>query len=159
MVLTFNSVTGAVACGPVSVGCPTTGADGGNFGFAGTDISSPGSGLSAVQFTGRQMFLMGVFLTAATPSGAGPAAIVHSAASVLETDFFPLIGQTFFVGDGLGTTGQQNFYVPAGATRLFLGFADGVPGFVGSPGAYGDNSGSLTVDFAEIGRASCRERV
>jgi hypothetical protein len=36
--------------------------------------------------------------------------------------------------------------VPAGATRLFLGISD-APGFDGSPGAYGDNSGAFTASF------------
>jgi hypothetical protein len=40
----------------------------------------------------------------------------------------------------------QQFNVPVGATRLFLGLSD-APGFDGNPGAYDDNFGSFTVSF------------
>jgi hypothetical protein len=57
----------------------------------------------------------------------------------------PLIQQTFFIGNGRTSSGAvQTFHVPAGATRLYLGFADAVS-FVGTPCCYGDNSGSLTA--------------
>ena len=52
----------------------------------------------------------------------------------------PRIGQTFFVGSGRG----RSFRVPARATRLFVGFADGYL-YVGAPGWYGNNGGELTV--------------
>jgi len=43
----------------------------------------------------------------------------------------------------------QEFYAPAGATRLFLGFADAYEfGYPTSyPGYYNDNSGLLEVEF------------
>jgi hypothetical protein len=62
----------------------------------------------------------------------------------------PSIGQTFFIGDGLTETGNgtvQQFVVPAAATRLFLGFADG-GSFSGQPNRYGDKSGSLVATFS-----------
>jgi PEP-CTERM motif len=59
----------------------------------------------------------------------------------------PDLQQAFFIGDGLtgdGTGATQTFYVPTGATTLYLGLADAC-GYNGSPSCYGDNSGSFTV--------------
>lgn len=99
------------------------------------------------------MFLTGVFLGPANP-GTAPSTIDYTTLSSNALSFNPLLGQVFFIGDGLGTGSiVQQFFVPSGATRLFFGFADGIPGF-GSPstpvppGAYTDNSGSLTVDYS-----------
>ncbi len=50
----------------------------------------------------------------------------------------PFLKQVFFIGDGLtgnGTGAAQQFIVPAGATRLFLGPADGT-GWVNNSGAF-----------------------
>ena len=52
----------------------------------------------------------------------------------------PEIGQTFLIGDGVG----RRYLAPAAATRLFLGFAEGMF-YVGEPGWYGNNSGALEV--------------
>jgi hypothetical protein len=52
----------------------------------------------------------------------------------------PDIGQTFLVGHGKG----RSYEVPAGATRLYLGFADGYL-YTGPPGWYGNNGGALSV--------------
>jgi PEP-CTERM motif len=146
-VLTFNSVTGSVSCGG---GCTFVGPNGGtNQGGAstGTNISLTNSGLSPIQFTGREFFLVGVFLDNTVPSGAGPASIGDYGGGTITTtqaSYSPVIDQTFFIGTG-NNNGQQIFNVPATATRLFLGFADGVPLFNGQAGAYGDNLGSLTA--------------
>ncbi len=75
----------------------------------------------------------------------------------------------FYIGDGLigdGSGAAQQFVVPAGATRLFLGIPD-APAFNGGPGGYGDNFGSFTASFvvtpepSSVGLDSCghRERV
>jgi hypothetical protein len=51
------------------------------------------------------------------------------------------LNQVFFIGDGLtgnGTGTVQQFVIPAGATRLYLGSADGA-------GANYNNSGSFSV--------------
>jgi hypothetical protein len=56
----------------------------------------------------------------------------------------------FFIGDGLTGTGKgnvQKFAVPRGATRLFLGIADG-GSFGGPPGCYGDNLGTFQVQVS-----------
>jgi hypothetical protein len=97
------------------------------------------------------MFLIGVFLGSGLPPSPvasigdyGTGAISPTAAS-----YTPILGQTFFVGDGLtgnGTGSVQQFIVPAGATRLFLGFADAMF-FVGQAGMFNDNIGSLAVNL------------
>lgn len=153
--LTFNSVTGLVSCGG---GCSNVGPNGGtNQGgpSTGTNIGLTGSGLSQIQFNGMEFFLVAVFLDNTTPSGAGPASIGTYGAggtiSATAASYSPLIGQTFYVGTGNNNggigNGQQIYNVPATATRLFLGFADGVPLFNGQAGAYGDNTGSLVANF------------
>jgi hypothetical protein len=102
------------------------------------------------------MFLIGVFLDGTEPTGAGPATLAYTDTSAAGLSFSPLLKQLFFIGDGLGTgSAQQRFMVPTGATRMFLGFADGTP-FFGSPStvvapfAYGDNTGSLTVNYTLV---------
>ena len=126
-------------------------------GYAGTDLSVNGNGVSGLQFVGRQMFLVGVFLDASVPTGTGPYTLFYDNAAADLPQYTPLLGQLFFVGDGQATGGAQQFFIPSGATRLFLGFADGIPGFTGTVGAYDDNTGSLNVTFAEINGAGVPE--
>jgi hypothetical protein len=52
----------------------------------------------------------------------------------------PRIGQTFLIGNGKG----RSYQVPGGASRLYVGFADGYL-YVGEPGWYGNNAGGLSV--------------
>jgi PEP-CTERM motif len=127
----------------------TTSGDGKDFGSQppATNITS-GNNISGIQFTGMEMFLIGVFLGPALPTS-----LVANAPDFKTnnnfTEFDPLVGQTFFIGDGLTGTGTgtvQTFVVPTGATRLFLGFADG-PSFVGMASMYADNTGSLAVNL------------
>jgi len=85
--------------------------------------------------------LIGVFLDANLPTAsAAPAALNFASLGTTFASLSPLLQQPFFIGDGLtgiGTGAAQDFIVPAGATRLFLGTMD----------AYGwyDNSGSFNV--------------
>jgi hypothetical protein len=154
--LKFSSVTGTVACGQGGMCASGVGPDGTTIaGYTGTNIGCTACGLGAIQFTGRQFFLVGVFLDAASvPSGANPAGLPnYTDASVLGSTFSPGLNQVFFIGDGQGTSGAQTFNIPATAARLFLGFADGTPLFgsastQANAGAYGDNSGSLSATFA-----------
>jgi hypothetical protein len=90
--------------------------------------------------------LVGVFLDASQPdSSAAPAALDFSG-SGLGTGFTtlsPALKQAFFIGDGLTGTGTgsiQQFVVPAGATRLFLGTSDGV-GWFNNTGTFNVTSG------------------
>jgi hypothetical protein len=99
-------------------------------------------------------YIAGVFLAASGPSGTLPTALDFTGSG--GTSFNSLsasIDQVFFVGDGLtgdatGTT--QTFYVPTGATELYLGLADAC-GYNGGPGCLQDNSGSFTVNYDEAG--------
>ncbi|MBX5497277.1 MAG: PEP-CTERM sorting domain-containing protein [Bryobacteraceae bacterium] len=93
------------------------------------------------------LFLAGVFLGPNLPPGPPPATWVYSPFNVLT----PLLAQVFFIGDGLTGTGTgdvQQFVVPAGATRLFLGFVDGNNSwaFQGLNSHYGDNGGEIEGD-------------
>ena len=111
--------------------CAPAPADGNpnTFPLTGTNFSANG-GLSGIKYIGRTMFLIGVFLDGAEPTGTAPATLDYSVTSPLALTVSPLLRQLFFIGDGLGTGGaNQHFMVPTGATRLFLGFADGVPYF------------------------------
>lgn len=168
VVLNFTSTSGTVACSPGST-CSAAGTEGTSvYSTSVTNVSSwptvtaGYNGISGISMTGRIMFLVGVYLPAPyTPTpGSHPASLSYSSTfgdannPNAQTDFHPLIGQTFFMGDGLANnlTGSpaQHFYVPAGATRLFLGFADQ---YTDHPGAYADNWGSLTVTTSGPGGA------
>jgi hypothetical protein len=162
-VLRVTSVTGGVSCCTFD---PPNGADGAPAvgpvpGGRNTNILSA-NGISGLRNTDAYMFLVGVFLTDAPPSVAATPDRLDFTSTAIGTNFTtlaPAIAQTFFIGDGrVGSGGAvQDFLVPAGATRLFLGFADAfefggdVPGGRG-PGFYGDNSGQLLVDLT-IGAA------
>ena len=94
-------------------------------------------------------YLVGVFLAASGPTGSAPASLNFSTLGTNFTSLSPLLDQVFFIGDGLtgdGTGSTQTFYVPTGATELYLGISD-APAYNGSPanGGYGDNSGSFSV--------------
>lgn len=137
----FTSVTGLVNC---CSSAPNTGPDGA---VAGTNINSTG-GISGI-LAPRQMMLVGVFLDASEPAGAGPARLDFGSIGLSFATLSPLLGQTFYIGDGLTGTGSgslQRFYAPTGATRLFLGIADSF-GFGGDPGWYADNTGAFDVDL------------
>lgn len=103
-----------------------------------TDIASF-EGISGVVHATNGMFLAGVFLTDAEPADPAPDRLDFTGAEGFAT-LSPLIGQVFFVGDGVG----KQFVVPTGATRLYLGFADAA-GYQGDPGWYGNNVGYLDV--------------
>ena len=78
--------------------------------------------------------LAGVFLGPNTPSGPAPAQLSGTSYSSIS----PGLDQIFFIGDGLTGTGSgtvQTFYVPTGATRLYLGVID--------DGGYYDNTGTI----------------
>jgi hypothetical protein len=90
--------------------------------------------------------LLGVFLGPGQPDlTPAPGTLDFSNAAL--RDFLtlnPLLKQTFFIGDGLRNDGvtAQNFVVPFGATRLFLGPMDGFE--------WNNNSGALTVTAAPV---------
>jgi hypothetical protein len=146
-ILTFSSVTGMVGCNFVI----TNGPDGPCWPGVNTTVTSYG-GLSGIDVDQNNMFLVGVFLDASEPSGPGPAVLSYNygtpgSLSTSDPSFSPALDEVFFIGDGLtgtGTGNQQIFNVPAGADRLYLGFADS---FDSVPSYYADNVGSLKATF------------
>ncbi len=148
LVLRFSSVTGSVGADvdPANLNGPDGGVYRGN---VGTNINSA-AGISGLIHNNFNMFLAGVFLDNSIPLIA-PNRLAFSQPENFLT-LSPLLGQTFFVGDGLTDSGniQQQFFVPTGASRLYLGFvdaADPIP-FQGNPGFYSDNIGSLSANFS-----------
>ena len=141
-VLTFSSVTGRVSC--CGGGENFNDAAGGNFGGGGSDIQSSG-GISGIVNPSRTFFLLGVFLDDQMPKAPGPARLNASDSRNIS----PQLYQTFEVGSGKG----KQFEVPATATRLFLGFADGGY-FHGAPCCYDDNVGELVATFTIQTRAN-----
>ncbi len=130
-ILTF-SATGAVSYSedPMPVGNPD-----GSFLFTmnstyGTGIAGAGS----VHANG----LVGVFLDANDPGTIAPVPL--NFASLSFASLSPGLRQIFWIGDGLtgtGTGATQQFFIPTGATRLFLGSVDGF--------GWKNNTGSFTV--------------
>ena len=117
--------------------------DAGGDGIGRTAVTS-WEGISGISHPDNGMFLVGVFLTDAVPSGEAPQGLSFNSTTEDFEELAPEIAQTFFVGDGAGRT----FIVPSGATRLFLGFADAYL-YEGEPGWYQNNLGQLavTVEF------------
>lgn len=127
------SVTGAVSNTPF-LPPPTATPDGGSF------IShSPGSQNGISDITAPINSLVGVFLDNSQPdSTSAPAALNFSSIGLNFSSLAPQLKQVFFIGDGLtgtGTGAVQNFIVPTGATRLFLGPMDGF-GWKGNTGSF-----------------------
>jgi hypothetical protein len=93
--------------------------------------------------------LVGVFLDDSLPTATAAPADLDFSGSGVGTSFTtlsPALKQVFFIGDGRTGSGSgavQHFVVPAGATRLFLGVADGVGWF--------NNPGSFDVTVAVLG--------
>jgi hypothetical protein len=140
--VTFG-VTGEVSCcDPPAFNGP----DGGTVPFSTTDVSSL-SGISGIKGPGS-MFLVGVFTDGTNPTDPAPDVLDFGSIGTNFASLSPELNQSFFVGDGLTGTGggtAQQFFVPEGATTLFLGFADALA-FNGDPDFYGDNDGELTAD-------------
>jgi hypothetical protein len=133
----FEGITGCV--NPVSGQAPWNGPGGAMTGR--TNVESFG-GVSGVLHEMNTMFLVGVFATDQPPVAPAPERLDFSDGESFD-ELAPMIGQTFFIGDGVG----RRYRIPGGATRLFLGFADAFA-FVGPPGWYGNNSGELQVRVA-----------
>lgn len=82
--------------------------------------------------------LLGVFLDDSQPDLlAAPAGLDFETTGLDFISLAPMLRQVFFIGDGY-TSGsiQQQFFVPVGATRLFLGTMDGY-GWFNNVGAIG----------------------
>jgi hypothetical protein len=130
--LTF-SVTGSVSHVPSPSGDTP---DGGTFTSHSAGAQNGIAGLAA-PFNS----LVGVFLGAGLPtSSSAPPDLNFATLGTSFASLSPLLKQPFFIGDGLtgtGTGAAQDFIVPPGATRLFLGTMDAFGWF--------DNSGSFNV--------------
>lgn len=84
--------------------------------------------------------LIGVFLTDDTPTSATQPGSLHFDGLLGDASYAPGLAQIFWIGDGLTGTGSgdvQTFFVPTGATRLYLGTTDGFQ--------WANNAGSFEV--------------
>ncbi|TRU82232.1 MAG: PEP-CTERM sorting domain-containing protein [Microcystis novacekii Mn_MB_F_20050700_S1] len=133
------SVTGAVNNVP-SPPPPTATADGV------TSLLNYGPNFGISRINAPLNSLLGVFLDNSQPDlTPAPAPLDFSAIGLNFSSLAPQVKQVFFIGDGLTGTGSgavQNFIVPTGATRLFLGPMDGF-GWKG-------NTGSFTVTVQAV---------
>lgn len=137
-ILTF-SVTGGVASGPFQLVNADGTADGTN---VWTRIPGSENGIANIYAPGDA--LIGVFLDDFVPSNfPAPAALDFGTPSSRDfASLYPQLRQPFFIGDGKDSAGNvQQFVVPAGATRLFLGTMDGYE--------WANNQGSFTVTVAK----------
>ena len=150
-VLRFSSVTGLIGCcSSINVGPD---------GYTGQNqyINALGT-LSGISVPGA-LALTGVFLDALGQPVTTPSALDFTVG--LAGDFLtlsPVLGQTFFIGNGY-TSGnvQQIFYVPNAATQLYLGIPDAC-GFNGYPTTcYSDNPGSFQVSYGVVGTTTTPE--
>lgn len=114
-----------------------------NSSFSGPDgsfVFSRGSANGISGYTVTANALLGVFLGSARPDlSAAPNSMDFSTdASRLYQTLTPELRQVFFIGDGIGAGGvRQTVIAPAGASRLFLGTADG--------SEWNNNGGSFAV--------------
>ncbi len=152
--VTFGSVTGSAPCG--GEGCITV-----NGGISYNDPDGVGAAAGVSSNTGAGSisgitapdagYLVGLFVASGGPSGAAPSALNYTtSSSTSSSSYSPLLDQTFFIGDGLtgdASGSQQIFNVPTGAASLYLGISD-ASFYNGVPGAYGDNSGTYTVNYS-----------
>ncbi len=143
----FSSVTGVVGLGNGN----TNGPDGLAYASA-FYIGAPSIPVSDLYSNRNKASLWGVFLDDTTPSGAHPARLdfSNSGLGIAFSSVSPLLKQTFFIGDGRTGTGsgsQQTFFVPTGATRLFLGVLDGMTINAAPGNAYYNNTGAFTVGY------------
>jgi hypothetical protein len=145
-VIQFTKVVGKAGCMADAV----FGSDGGDCAGGNTDLQSAGP-IAGIVAHDRTLFLVGVFLgpkLAKTPERLD---FSPGKQGIAFAELAPALNQVFFIGDGKAGTGTgalQTFKVPAGATHLYLGYADGF-GFQGTPGAYGDNKGGLSVTLVQ----------
>jgi hypothetical protein len=88
--------------------------------------------------------LLGVFLDDTQPSLlTAPAGLDFEVIGLNFLSLAPTLRQVFFVGDGFTSSGtQQQFVIPVGATRLFLGAMDG--------NEWGNNSGTINVVVSTV---------
>ena len=152
-VLPGTSYLTFTASGTVTVNSGGNINDADGVGSASAETNLGAAGLSGIAAP-TAGYIAGVFLAAGGPSGAAPAALDFTGAGGTSfNSISPMIDQVFFIGDGLtgdGSGSVQDFYVPTGATELYLGLADAC-GYYGGPSCLGDNSGSFAVTETQVG--------
>lgn len=139
VIVTFPCADGLINCCFGAPDTPPSGTDA----FS-TDLES-WEGISGLIHGSRSVFLVGVFLGDAEPADPAPKRLDFTDRCELSCDdarIEPKLGQTFFIG--AGGADRPRYVAPDGATRLFLGLADGYF-TTGLPGWYGNNSGGWTV--------------
>lgn len=142
------SAAGSVSYGPAYA---PTGPDGGLFFQA--HRTGAENGIAA--FNAPINSLVGVFLTDDSPLSSVIPVGLDFAVIGLDFDVLaPVLMQPFFIGDGLTGSGGgdvQQFLVPAGATRLYLGVTDGF-GWYNNIGAF-----DVTITAMAVGSGSVPE--
>ncbi len=89
--------------------------------------------------------LVGIFLDDNAPSSSAAKSTLDftSASSRDFTTLSPQLKQVFFIGDGINSSSQlQQFVVPAGATRFYLGIMD-------EKGWWWDNVGTINISTVD----------
>lgn len=146
-ILSF-SATGSVSYGGATN--PTIPPDGGSVGSSASEVGIAGyTGASSLPIDA----LVGVFLTDAIPANPAPPVMEYPEGLDFEV-LAPGNNQIFYIGDGLtgrGTGTRQQFVVPSGATRLFLGTTDGY-------GWY-NNSGAFEVKICRLRNVAAGSRL
>jgi hypothetical protein len=148
-VVGFPTATGTVSGWAAAGGY--NGADGGLF-WSGVTNTRPYGGISGSYDSHSTMYMVGVFLGASGQPKTAPATLNVSNANNVAS-FSPVLGQQFFIGNGrTGTNALQSFNVPAGASKLYLGFSEswGFQYYGNYPGFYNDNGGAITVDVEAL---------
>ena len=136
--ITYRGVPSAPLNSPAAVDIPLTAGQALQFRAIGTVASSPPEGSSQMssmaaesglsEIIGPLNALVGVFLAPTIDTRNSPATLNFSGAARDLTRVEPLLQQVFYVGNGLTSTGAaRQIVVPAGATRLYLGYLDGNP--------------------------------
>lgn len=146
LLVTLSNVSGTVSLNGGSGHNNADGIEVSGGGYPGSSFDISYGGISGITIPGAGA-LVGLFEPASAPSASAPASLDFTVIGTSFSSFAPALYQLFFMGDGLtgdGTGAVQQFFVPQGATRLFLGITD-AGGFGGAPGGYGDNSGDFTA--------------
>jgi hypothetical protein len=151
--LTFSVGGGPITLDSGGITNDADGLTGGNPAYLSASYTFSSGGISGIKAPGGG-YLVGVFLAAGGPGTTAPASLDYTSGGPTTGDSSnsPLLDQEFFIGDGLtgdGTGSTQTFYVPTGATELYLGISD-APAFTGTPGSYSDNSGTFSVTYDEV---------
>jgi hypothetical protein len=139
-----TSVRGKTGC---NANTPAAPPDGGWCAGGNTDLLTAGNASGIIDHKHTQP-LVGVFLG---PKPGTPPQRLDFTDHEAFAELSPLLGQTFYIGDGLTGTGSgvpQRFLIPSGAVMLYLGYGDGYA-FQGAPGWYSDNTGGVSATVTQ----------